>query len=301
MRTEETNFFSDGWKLDASLFWPDEFDAATPQPMVIACSGFTGLRRIHPARFARYLTRCNQPCFGFDYRGFADSDGPRHRVLLEEQVRDIMHAVSFVSGDERVDASRLILLGWGMGAGLVLDAARQLPGIVGIIAINGFYDGRRVQLYHRGEMGLREFCQRIDVDRRNRSRTGIATKADPFEIYPLDPQSRQYVDIVLQQTPGYSADGYSFELADSLLGWLPEAYAGRMRLPLLLAHADQNLLHPPSEAESLYGVYGGPKALFWIEGAGHTEFMHDDDPKFQALGARIAGWIEARLSELESM
>ncbi|MGD2109406.1 MAG: alpha/beta hydrolase [Phycisphaerae bacterium] len=298
MRTEETNFFSDGWRLGAGFFWPDDFDVTTPQPMVIACSGFTGLRHIHPARFARYLTGCNQPCFGFDYRGFADSDGPRHRVLLEEQVRDIIHATAYVSVDERVDASQLILLGWGMGAGLVLDAARQLSGLVGIIVINGFYDGRRVQLHHRGDVGLREFCQRVDEDRQNRSRSGASTEVDPFEIYPLDPQSSQYVDTVLRQTPGYSAAAYSFELADSLLRWVPEAYADRMHRPLLIAHGDRNRLHPPSEAESLYGVYGGPKELFWIEGAGHTEFMHDDDPKFQALGARIAGWIESRLGEM---
>jgi fermentation-respiration switch protein FrsA (DUF1100 family) len=299
MRTEETSLFSDGWRLGASFFWPDDLDAAPPRPMVIACSGFTGLRHIHPARFARYLTRRQQPCFGFDYRGFADSDGPRNRVLLEEQVRDIMHAVAYVSGDERVDASRLILLGWGMGAGLVLDAVRQLPGVVGVIAVNGFYDGRRVQIHHRGEAGYREFCRRVDDDRRHRSRTGVARDADPFDIYPLDPQSREYVESVLRQAPGYSDEGYSFELADSLLRWAPEAYADRMNLPLLIAHGDQNRLHPPSEAESLYRAYGGPKELAWIEGAGHTEFMHDEDPRFQVLGARIGNWIEARLGERE--
>jgi len=299
MRTEETSFFSDGCRLGASFFWPDDLDAATLQPMVIACSGFTGLRRIHPARFARYLTKRGQSCFSFDYRGFADSDGPRNRVLLEDQVRDVIHAAAYVSDDKRVDASRLILLGWGMGAGLVLDAARQLSGLVGIIAVNGFYDGRRVQRHHRGEGGYRAFCRRVEADRRNRSRSGVATEADPFDIYPLDPQSRDYVDNILRKTPGYSAAGYSFELADSLLGWAPEAYADRMHLPLLIAHGDQNQLHPPSEATSLQNVYSGPKELFWIEGAGHTEFMHDDDPKFQALGARIAGWIDARLGEVE--
>jgi len=299
VRTEETHLFSDGWRLGASFFWPDHLDTTTARPMVIACSGFTGLRHIHPARFARYLTGCDQPCFGFDYRGFADSEGPRHRVLLEEQVRDVIHAAAYVGGDERVDASRLIILGWGMGAGLALDAARQLPGVVGIIAVNGFYDGRRVQLHHRGDAGYREFCHRVDADRRNRSRTGVATEADPFDIYPLDPQSQMYVDTVLRQAPGYSAEDYSFEMADSLLGWVPEAYADRMDVPLLIAHGDQNRLHPASEAESLYRAYGGPKELFWIGGAGHTEFMHDDDPKFKALGAHIAGWIEARLNEVE--
>ncbi len=297
MRTEQTHFFSDGLRLGASFFWPDGHDPATPQPIVIACSGFTGLRHIHPARFARFLTARGHACFGFDYRGFADSEGTPYRVLLEEQVRDIRHAAAFVAGDERVDASHLVLLGWGMGGGLVLDAARELPGLAGVIAVNGFYNGKRVQRAHRDDADYRAFCERVDHERRERSRTGAAAEADPFDIYPLDPQSRRYVDDVLRKTPGYEAERYSFELADSLLRWDPQAYADRMRLPLLIAHGDQNQLHPVEEAESLHRAYAGPKELYWIEGAGHTEFMHDEDPKFQALGARVAEWIEARLSE----
>lgn len=294
MRTEATDFFSDGLKLGAEFHWPDEASVA-PQPMVIACSGFTGLRHIHPARFARHLTERGLACFGFDYRGFADSEGPRNRVLLEEQVRDIIHAVGFVSGDDRVDASRIILLGWGMGAGLVIDAARGLPGVIGIVAANGFYNGARVQRAHRGEEGYRAFVVRVDEERRRRCRSGQAEQTDPFDIYPLDAQSRTYVDDVLRKTPGYEADAYSFELAESLLRWDVEAPAREMKVPILIAHGDENQLHPVAEAESLHRTYGGPKALFWLAGAGHTEFMHDDDPRFIKLGGRVADWIETRL------
>lgn len=297
MQAEETSFYSDGLRLAATYCWPDDHDDATPSPMIIANSGFTGLRHIHPARFARYLTRRGQPCFGFDYRGFADSEGARHRVLLEEQVRDIIHAAAYVAGDDRVDASQLVLLGWGMGAGLVLDAARHHPGIIGIIAINGFYDGSRVQRAHRGEAGYRAFCNRVDAERRQRSRTGTAETTDPFDLYPLDRQSRTYVDDVLRKTPGYQAELYSFELADSLLRWDPLAYADQMHLPVLIAHGSQNRLHPVEEAQSLHDAYAGPKELYWIEGAGHTEFMHDDDPTFQALGSRVADWIDKQLTQ----
>ena len=300
MQTEETHVFSDGLRLGATFYWPDGRDDPTPRPVVIACSGFTGLRHIHPARFARFLTERGHACFGFDYRGFADSEGPRHRVLLEEQVRDVIHAVARASRDGRIDASRIILLGWGMGAGLVLDAARQLPGVIGIIALNGFYDGRRFQAAHRGADGLRHFVDRVTEERCERSRSGTTIEADPFDIYPLDPQSRQYVDEVLRRTEGYQAERYSFELADSLLRWAPEAHAPAMELPLLIGHGDANLLHPVGEAESLHRSYGGPKELYWIEGAGHTEFMHDDDPRFRALAAHVADWIESRLAEADA-
>jgi len=296
MQTEAAHFFSDGLQLAADFFWPDEgAGGGGSRPMVIACSGFTGLRNIHPARFARALTARGMPCFGFDYRGFADSEGIPGRVLLEEQIRDILHAAAYAGGDDRVDASRIVLLGWGMGAGLVLDAARIIGGVAGIVCVNGFYNGARVQRSHRGDGGFDDFRRRVEEQRRLRARAGDSAQADPFDIYPLDPESREYVDAVLRNEPGYEAEWCTYELADSLLRFAPEDHAESMRAPLLIAHGDRNMLHPTEEAESLHRRYGGPKELYWIEDAGHTEFMRDEDPKFQALAARVGDWILARI------
>lgn len=298
MRTETATFDSDGLALSGSFFLPDDFADDKPQPVVIPCSGFTGLCRIHPARFARALTSQGYVCFGFDYRGFAESEGPRGRVILEEQVRDIIHGAAFAASDDRIDENRVILLGWGMGAGLCLDAARELPGVVGIAAVNGFYDGKRVQIAHRGEAGCRDFVKEVAEKRARRVRTGQSASADPFHLYPLDEQSREYVDNVLRKTPGYDAGEYSYELAESLLRWLPEAYAPRMRIPVLIAHGDQNKLHPTGEAEALRDAYAGPNELYWIEGGGHTEWMHDDDPKFLALADQLGAWISQTLDSV---
>jgi len=287
MRREPATFYSDGLRLSGAFFFPDDDDGSAPAPLVIPCSGFTGLMAIHPSRFSRSLTAAGFRCFAFDYRGFAESEGERGRVLLEEQVRDIVSAAAFAGSDERVDGSRIVLLGWGMGAGLILDAARLLDGVVGVIGANGFFDGERVQRAHRGDEGLKAFRTTVREERAKRTRTGEATRVDPFEIYPLDPVSRKYVDDTLRTFDDYDTEGYSYELADSLLRWRPEAFAPAMRTPLLIAHGDENALHPISEAESLHEKYGGPKELFWIKGAGHTEFMHDDDERYKALAAKV--------------
>lgn len=299
MRTEEVTFYSDGLKLSGAFHLPDEFDAGSKHPLVMPCSGFTGLRHIHPERFARYLTDHGYLCFSFDYRGFGGSEGIRRRVILEEQVRDVLHAVGFVESDERVDPDRLILLGWGMGASVVLDAARELLGVVGLIAVNGFYSGKRVQQSHHTTRGFLEFRDRVRSEYASRARSGEVRWEDPFYYYPLDVDSRQYVEEVLRAQPGYDVEQYSAELADSLLRWYPEAHAHYMRTPLLIAHGTRNALHPATEAESLFSVYGGPKQLYWIEGAGHTEWMFDDNPHFQALGARVVRWVNQLLEGLQ--
>lgn len=295
MQTEEVTFYSDGLKLDGAFHLPDEFDASIEHPLVMPCSGFTGLRHIHPERFARYLTDQGYLCFSFDYRGFGSSEGIRRRVILEEQVRDVLHAVGFVEADPRVNANRLVLLGWGMGGGVILDAARELLGVVGLIAVNGFYSGKRVQQSHNTTRGFLEFRDRVRADYASRARSGEVRWDDPFHFYPLDDDSRKYVEDVLRRQPGYDVERYSGELADSLLRWYPEAHASYMRTPLLIAHGTRNALHPFTEAEALFSAYGGPKELYSIEGAGHTEWMFDDNHHFQALGARITRWLERLL------
>lgn len=298
MQTEEVSFYSDGLKLDGAFHLPDDFDPSVPHPLVMPCSGFTGLRIIHPERFARYLTQHGYLCFSFDYRGFGNSEGIRRRVILEEQVRDVLHAVGFVEADPRVNPNRLILLGWGMGAGVILDAARELLGVVGLIAINGFYSGKRVQQSHHTTKGFLEFRDRIRAEYASQARSGEVRWTDPFDVYPLDEDSRNYVESELRRHPGYDVEYYSGELADSLLRWYPEAHAAYMRTPLLIAHGKRNALHPYTEAEALFSAYGGPKELYSIEGVGHTEWMFDDNPHFQALGARIVRWLNRLLENL---
>lgn len=295
MQTEEVTFYSDGLKLNGAFHRPDEFDASVEHPLVIPCSGFTGLRNIHPERFARFLTNHGYLCFAFDYRGFGNSEGVRRRVILEEQVRDVLHAVGFAEANPQVNADRLILLGWGMGAGVVLDAARELLGLVGLIAVNGFYSGKRIQQSHHTTSGFLEFRDRVRAEYASRARSGEVRWDDPFYYYPLDEDSRNYVENVLRKQPGYDVEHYSGELADSLLRWYPEAHAPHMRTPLLIAHGTRNALHPFTEAEALFSAYGGPKELYCIEGAGHTEWMFDDNPHFQALGGRIVRWLERLL------
>jgi len=66
-----------------------------------------------------------------------------------------------------------------------------------------------------------------------------------------------------------------------------------MRTPLLIAHGTRNALHPPTEAEALFSAYGGPREMYWIENAGHTEWMFDDNPTFLHLAAELGAWLGA--------
>lgn len=295
MRSEHHFVYSDGLRLGAELHLPDVDDAEGRLPLVVPCSGFTGVRRAHPQRFARALTQHGYACFSFDYRGFADSEGVRNRVLLPEQVRDFRAAAAYAFGDERIDTDRFFLLGWGVGAGIVVDAAWAMPYVRGLIAINGFYDGTRFQAAHRRPSELRDFIHSTWASRCEQARTGRSMSVDPFELHPLDPSSEAYVEHFLKAVQGYDADaGYDLDFAESLLGWNPGALASSFTLPILVAHAEQNDLYPLSEALWLYRNWGGEKQLHRIPGVGHTEWMHDENPTFLRLIDVLVDWLERR-------
>jgi pimeloyl-ACP methyl ester carboxylesterase len=295
MRAEATSFYSEGLKLDASFYLPDEGKEDPSRPLIVVCSGFMGLNRIHPERFARFLTPLGYTTFGFDYRGFAASEGTPGRVLLEEQITDVANAAAFASSHRNASGGRVVLMGWGMGGGLVLEAAHLVPRVAGIVCMNGFYNGKRVQKTVRGWDGYVEFMEKLEAARAESTRTGIMTPVNPFTIYPLDSQSTEYVDEVLYKVQDFGGD-FTYMLADSLIRFAPDQNLDDLgRVPLFIAHGEKNRMHPPTEAESLYKNYPGPKEIFWLWGAGHTEFMDDDNPTFRRLVGGVADFLQAQV------
>jgi hypothetical protein len=290
MIENERTFYSDGVALRGAFYVPGG-GADPARPLVVPCSGFTGLRRIHPERFARSLTARGYTCFAFDYRGLPPSAGEVGRVSLEEQIRDIRNAAAYAASDAELGARRVVLLGWGMAGGMVLPAARNLPGVAGLIAANGFYDASRVQRALRGDDGWATFLAWLAEERAAATRSAEARTCDPFFVYPLDPVSKKYVDGVLRAVPGYEGDTVYTTFADSLLDFAPERDLDHLAdVPLLIAHGQRNALHPVQEPESLHARYPGPKELYWIDG-GHTEWMDDEDPRYVALAERIVKWL----------
>lgn len=294
MIEENVHFFSNGYKLDASFYWPKN-EIAADVPVLIICSGFTGLKKILPSRFARFLTQSGYPCFGFDYRGFGKSEGNRKSVLLEEQISDIAHAVSFVSGYPKTSGRPIILIGWGMAGGMILEAARLSPQVKALVAINGLYDAQRVQKTLRDLRDPKEWKAFLNwLSKENDKATVSRTlpDVDPFYIYPLDPDTKEYTDNFLRRIPGYDGFMVNANFANSLLSFAPERRLDHLvDTPIYIVHGKKNSLHPVKEAKSLHKKYPGPKDLYWIPNVGHIEWMQDDK-LLGALMKKIDEWIK---------
>jgi pimeloyl-ACP methyl ester carboxylesterase len=287
------SFFSARLRLDGDLYLPEDIPAGARLPAVIPCSGYTGLKDIHPARFARALVPHGYACLAFDYRGFGASEGERGRLVPQDQVEDVRAAVSFLASVPEVDGDRIGLLGWALGGGVVIAEAADDARVRAVVACNSIGDGERSTREMHTADSWNALLDHISADRDRRAVTGASERVSPFDIIVLDDVTRPYVQTELYQAAGYGAP-VSLESAEQLLLFRPEEVVARISpRPLLLVHGEDNRLHLPAESVELHRRAGEPKELVLVAGTGHTEWMHDENPTF----AEVVGVIRRFLDE----
>lgn len=280
---EFVTFFSERLRLEGDIYLPDDRGDGEPRPGIVACSGYQGLKDIHPARFARHLIPHGYVCLAFDYRGFGRSEGERGRVVPQDQVRDIQNALTYLCQRPEVDPHRLGLIGWGMGGGLAVEVAAEDPRAQAIAVCNGLGSGYRTTRATHTEDSWADLSARIEADRVRRVTGGISERVDAFEVLHLAGFTADYVDAHLYPTPGFGGP-VSLESADLMFQFKPELMAHLIApRPVLVVHGTENELYPPEEATHLAEAIGDSARLEWLDGAGHTEFMHDDHPTFKHL------------------
>lgn len=286
MIEHNTTFFSEGSRLQATVYYPDDLPAEGPHPAVVINSGYQGFNEFYPRMFARELTKRGFVCLGFDYRGMADSEGEKGTVLIEQQVEDIRNAVTFLQTHDDVDDRRIGLIGWGMGAANVVLAAEKGRNVAGVAALNGFYDGERwLKSIHTYDEWTR-ILDEVQEDRVRRVLEGESKLADTFAHYPLDPATKDYVGKELSQVYGFGHPT-RLQFTESIIDLKVERAARHLEsTPLFIGHGSRNTLHPFDEAQGLYDAASSPKTLYTIDGR-HNDFMFGDHPEFVVLCDRL--------------
>ena len=281
MITKDHVFYSEGCKIKAALYLPDDYKEGEKRPCIMPNSGYMGLRAIYPVLFARAFTAKGYICFGFDYRGFVDSEGYSGVCLLDNEVQDIRNAYAYVKTLPEVDSEKIGILGWAMGASVVTSVAAKEKGIKAVAGLNGFYDGERWLRAVHTYADFRRLRQEMDEERARFAREGTRKFSDPFYFYPLDPATRDVVNQALYPVSGFGQQ-ISLELGQSILEFRAQDYAATLGKPMFIAHGKYNLLHPVEESLAMYEALTGEKELLLLEGK-HNDFMFDDHAVFKGL------------------
>lgn len=294
MKEKNIHFFSDGIKLVGTIYLPDSYKKGQNLPAVIANSGYTGLNAIYPRLFGQALTRKGYAVLGFDYRGCGESEGVKGRLILDEQVKDILNAIVFLKQQTCVDPDKIALLGWGMAGSLVVTAAAKDTSVKAVAALNSFFDGKIFYetVFSKEKLGQLE--KKIEKDKINRVLAGKISFRDAFEAYPLDPDTEKVVELSLRPVRNYETKNISFEIAESIMTFSASSVLDKVKCPLFIGHGKQNLLHPVKMALDFYEKAPLPKKLYLFNGK-HNDFMSFEHHIFTDVTDTLIEWLDSIL------
>lgn len=298
MQMKKISFYSEGCKLDGTLYLPDDYRAGEKRPAIIPNSGYQGFDEFYPRLFANYLTKAGYVCLGFDYRGMARSEGEQGRVLLDEQVQDVRNAISFLELQEEVDPGRIGLVGWGMGASNVIRAAAQDRRVKAVAGLNGFYNGERWLRSIHSYVDWHKILATVKEDRARRVTTGQSKPEATFIHYPLDPATSDYVAKELSGVYGFGKQT-QLQFTESIIELdCDKVIAEIAPRPVFIAHGKDNLLHPIDESEAVFAAAAEPKRYYAIDGK-HNDFMLQDHPVFDSLLEELQNFFAEPLKAVE--
>ena len=258
-------FFSQSHRLDGLLYTPRDLAPGQQRPAVVLCPGYTYLKSLLMPDLARALNEAGYIALAFDYRGFGDSQGPRGRLMPQEQVDDVRAALTFAADQPQVNPARLAVLGVSLGGSNALVAGALDERVGAVVAIEAIGDGGRWLRGLRRHWEWLEFQQQLDRDRSQRVRTGGSTHVDPLDIVVPDPQSRDFLEAVYRQYPQMHCQ-VPLETGEALSQFRPEDHLERLSgRPVLFIHGADDRQVPVDEAHSLFARLGEPRQLEIVE------------------------------------
>ena len=141
----EVSFMSNGFKLAGRVGLPDGDAPAAGFPAIIIMHGFGGHKDGPQQRWsAPFYRGLGYATMRFDFRGCGESEGPRGRVVPDEEIADAIAAAQFLGGEANIDATRIAYSGTSYGATVAVAAASREPGIAAVIAQGGWGHGERM-------------------------------------------------------------------------------------------------------------------------------------------------------------
>jgi len=292
MKREDVAFYSEGCRLSAHLYLPDDRKEGEQRPAVVLAHGFTGVKeQILPAYAERFADQ-GWVALTFDYRGFGTSEGQRGRLLALEQAEDIRNAVTYVRSRPDVDPQRIGLWGTSYGCGLVVYAAAFDQRVKAVVAQIGIADGLTSATRTLNPQQVEALKGGIEQDRRQRVLTGRGMYVDPFAIIP-DPEMIAFFERHFPTMPHLKTQ-IPLQYVEAHLEFSPISVVDRIApRALLIIAAEHDVICPADELKRMYERAGNPKKFVLVEGVTHFQ-CYEGEGMERTCGEAIE-WYKAHL------
>ena len=260
--SKPVHFYSGGHKLAADLYMPDE-KISSPRPAVVALHGWTGIKTFLVNEIARRFAAQGYIALAFDYRGYGESDGPRHELNPLEQVEDSRNAFTFLSTLEEVDGDRIGAVGVSFGGGIGLAMAARDPRLCCLSCNGTVSDGESWMRSLRREWEWIAFQAELREDRVSRVLTGESKRVSPWDILLPAPDPTNFIKNNEKNIPGFKST-LPLASADAVIEFKPVLDAQHVQCPVRLIHAKTDPLVPTEQSTRVYDRLPGKKSLILI-------------------------------------
>ena len=240
--TEDTSFIS-GPQVKLSV----KFYRPTPEKNhrtgIVMCHGFGGVKEDVLSGLASALAQSGYTALTFDFRGFGASEGPKGRLVPDEQVEDTVTAMEFLSQEGSVDPDRIGLYGTSFGGGIAALAAAfsdRPKALAMSVPVTSGSDWLRSMTRYAEYLELRE---RALTAIREKAATGKVDMGDRADIMIPD---RLTAEIYTQKIP------MAFETFYHVSHHEPIARAADIRIPTLVFGVESDVLVPVHQTRRFY-------------------------------------------------
>lgn len=261
MQQRVVNFYSEGSKLEADYFIPDDYLEGEQRAGIVLCHGYSGVRTVILPDYAEYFVAAGYPVLSFDYRGFGGSEGTKWRIIADEQLQDIRNAVTWLEAQPEVDPERLGIWGTSNGGAHIVAAAAGDPRVKCAVGQVGYGDGWRLLTENYSPAELDNFLALLKEDRTQRVMTGEG-KTVPVATLLNSPQTSQFMGEALKAFPDMYCE-ISWESAEATLDFRPIDVVDKIApRALMLIAAEKDDLCKPNAYRDMFDRAGEPKR--WV-------------------------------------
>jgi len=276
---KQVYFYSDWLRLSGTFYTPDDYKKGEKRPAIICVHGYSGRRNVYMPPFSNGFMKKGYVVLAFFHRGFGDSEGIRTRNIPMEQVRDILHAITFMQQCPEVDPERVGLLGLSFGGATVVYAAAIDQRVRCTVEIGGLADGERWMKSKRTHWQWLRFMDELKEDRIRRVMTGQSKRLPYLELCPTGPGMTEILQTTIKPGEQY-AEGYPLENVDEALNFKVEPLIHLISpRAVLFIHAERDEMVAVDEARIMYAKAGDPKKLVIIPEINHAEVYEPVNPE----------------------
>lgn len=291
-KRQNISFLSEGSQICGWLYGADT-DAGS-RPAIVMAHGFGAVKEMYLDAFAEVFAQAGFAVLVFDYRRLGESDGtPRQEIDPAAQIEDYRNAITWMSSQDGIDASRIGIWGTSYSGGHVLVVAATDPRVKCVVSQVPTISGNAVTRRRFTQDALEKVVLANSKDRLARMsgappqvRKLVADDTAGGAVFAAPDAVEWYTSAA--RRGGSWRNEVTLRSLEYSRAYEPGAWVEFIApCPLLMVVAENDVITPTDLALSAFEKAGTPKSLIMVRGGHFTAYTDE----FAAASGAARDWF----------